>query len=157
MERLTMRSEENDMALIKTGTGYHPICFVCPKLGFCWKCYEEEAIEKLAKYEDAEEQGILLKVPPCRVGDTAYVIDKDSRTGKLSIFAGKWDVVSFRVLKNGEIDVHGEVSYEIPDIFTDGNKTMSACMYVGQNGTKFGEVVFLTHKAAKQKLKELSK
>jgi hypothetical protein len=31
------------------------------------------AIEKLAEYEDAEEQGLLLRLP-CKVGDTVYQI-----------------------------------------------------------------------------------
>lgn len=32
-----------------------------------------DAIDKLADYEDAEEQGLLLRLP-CKVGDTVYVI-----------------------------------------------------------------------------------
>ena len=31
-----------------------------------------EAIDKLAEYEDAEEQGLLLRIP-CKVGDIVYV------------------------------------------------------------------------------------
>lgn len=31
-------------------------------------------IEKLADYEDAEEQGLLLRLP-CKVGDTLYYVD----------------------------------------------------------------------------------
>ncbi len=31
-----------------------------------------EILEKLGKYEDAEEQGLLLRLP-CKVGDTVYV------------------------------------------------------------------------------------
>ena len=30
--------------------------------------------EKLGKYEDAEEQGLLLKLP-CKIGDTVYYIE----------------------------------------------------------------------------------
>lgn len=41
-------------------------------------------LEKLAQYEDLEEQGKLLSVPPCRPGSDAYVIDKNSRTGELT-------------------------------------------------------------------------
>jgi hypothetical protein len=110
----------------------------------------DRKLTKLADYEDTEESGTILKVPPCRVGDAAYVIDKDSRTGEFSVFAGKWDIVSFRASENWEIEVHGRVSYEIPDIFTDSNKTTPTCMYVGQKNTKFGEVVFLTPEEAEQ-------
>ena len=33
-----------------------------------------EAISKLADYEDAEEQGLLLRLP-CKIGDRVYWID----------------------------------------------------------------------------------
>lgn len=33
----------------------------------------KEAIDKLAEYEDLEEQGLLIRLP-CKVGDTVYVI-----------------------------------------------------------------------------------
>lgn len=35
----------------------------------CDNCPIQKAFEKLAAYEDAEEQGLLLKLP-CKVGDT---------------------------------------------------------------------------------------
>lgn len=44
----------------------------------CWKptpCKIPQMVRKLAAYEDAEEQGLLIKLP-CRVGDTVYVIAK---------------------------------------------------------------------------------
>ena len=34
-----------------------------------------EAVDKLADYEDAEEQGLLLRLP-CKVGDTAYYLHR---------------------------------------------------------------------------------
>ena len=37
----------------------------------------EELYRKLANYEDAEEQGLLLKLP-CKVGDTVYFIYHDA-------------------------------------------------------------------------------
>ena len=33
-----------------------------------------EAIQKLAEYEDAEEQGLLVRLP-CKVGDRVYFLD----------------------------------------------------------------------------------
>ena len=35
------------------------------------KVWTADCIEKLGKYEDAEEQGFLLRLP-CKVGDTVY-------------------------------------------------------------------------------------
>lgn len=39
----------------------------------CEGCPIQIAIDKLAEYEDLEEQGLLLKLP-CAVGDTVYCI-----------------------------------------------------------------------------------
>lgn len=35
----------------------------------------KEMIEKLAEYEDLEEQGLLLRLP-CKVGDTVFTLNK---------------------------------------------------------------------------------
>lgn len=45
----------------------------------CGKQHEQLAtwLEKLKTYEDAEEQGLLLKLP-CKVGDTAYHVIRDN-------------------------------------------------------------------------------
>ena len=40
----------------------------------CEKCAIQKAFDKLAEYEDLEEQGLFLKLP-CKVGTTVYVID----------------------------------------------------------------------------------
>lgn len=40
----------------------------------CDSCPIQRAIDKLAKYEDAEEQGLLLKLP-CKVGSSIWYID----------------------------------------------------------------------------------
>ena len=39
----------------------------------CKNCHIQKAFEKLAEYEDLEEQGLLLKLP-CKVGSTVYHI-----------------------------------------------------------------------------------
>lgn len=57
MERLTTR--HNGVAVIKD------------------KSKLKEAMEKLARYEDLEEQGLLLKLP-CKVGDKAYHVIEDN-------------------------------------------------------------------------------
>lgn len=40
------------------------------------KLIEQIAIQRLAEYEDAEEQGLLVRLP-CKVGDTIYRIIDD--------------------------------------------------------------------------------
>ena len=37
--------------------------------------YDGKAIDKLAHYEDLEEQGLLVKLP-CKVDDTVYYVDE---------------------------------------------------------------------------------
>lgn len=39
--------------------------------------HHENYIDKLAAYEDAEEQGLLVRLP-CKVGDTVYKVVKKS-------------------------------------------------------------------------------
>ena len=41
--------------------------------------YKNLLIEKLGKYEDAEEQGLLLRLP-CKVGDSIYSVIEDGLT-----------------------------------------------------------------------------
>ncbi len=66
MERLTARDEQ--------GFAHYPYCFEkCDGDAVGIKCqtrdFEEKICNKLAEYEDMEEQGLLLKLP-CKVGDT---------------------------------------------------------------------------------------
>ena len=42
----------------------------------CKDCAIWKGIQKLAYYEDLEEQGRLIELP-CKVGDTVYVVDTD--------------------------------------------------------------------------------
>jgi hypothetical protein len=76
MERLTMRSPiGGSCVLIKNKSSYKSICLGCEKIGNCRrKCFEEKALEKLAEYEDLEEQCFLVRLP-CKLGDTVYTTD----------------------------------------------------------------------------------
>ena len=55
-------------------------CDCCVNLLYCLAVQAAELRERLKHYEDLEEQGQLF-VPPCKVGDTVYVI-KRCRCGK---------------------------------------------------------------------------
>ena len=112
------------------------------------------AMEKLAAYEDAEEQGQILR-PPCKVGDTVYLIDRDENN-KFKVYEGKWERVSLvQTSKDGPFNLCGEISYDIYDYFYDDGRIMKHGMYVGQKSTKIGEIVFLTKEEAEVKLKEM--
>lgn len=94
-----------------------------------------EILEKLGKYEDAEEQGLFLK-KPCRVGDKVYCIENKQvwpcTIEKISISKsnGTWIEISF--------------PKEMPDI-------TSTEFYPND----IGKTVFLTHEDAEAKLKEM--
>ena len=67
MQRLTTRPQAS---LIK--------CAFCNEEDKCYgnECGEiDKAIQRLKEYEDAEEQGLLIRLP-CKVGDTAYYVHK---------------------------------------------------------------------------------
>ena len=44
----------------------------------CNECGIYQAIQKLAQYEDLEEQGLILRLP-CKVGTTVYLIKSDGK------------------------------------------------------------------------------
>lgn len=73
MERLTER-KYGEIVSVKneeTGISCSSFCNNCSQgTGNC-KCVKE-MVEKLAEYEDLEEQGKLLKVP-CKVGDEIFI------------------------------------------------------------------------------------
>ena len=112
--------------------------------------YVDELADKLGQYEDAEEQGLLLRFP-CKVGDKAYLIGKDEN-GHQKVYEGVWDSISMAQRKNGNFEVCGHISYDVYDFFYDDGRTMLHGMYVGQETTKFDKVAFLTREEAEQAL-----
>lgn len=93
------------------------------------------AIDKLAEYEDLEEQGLLLKLP-CKVGDTLYV---PTRT-----FISEFVIRYIGVSKCHNIFYH-------------------TCLTKGINMTgetfsedKIGKTVFLTQAEAYEALKKMN-
>ena len=110
--------------------------------------YKGLLLEALGKYEDAEEQGLLLRLP-CKVGDTVWVI-----TSPFNVFEGieynenlrdecyESFISSVTFYKNS-------VQYRINAKVT--NHFISA-YYCEQD---FGKTIFRTRAEAEQKLKEM--
>lgn len=73
MDRLTKRGHKKLALLIGTSCSYGHMSYDCQ--------LEEgnellkSALDKLAMYEDLEEQDRLLKLP-CRLGDTVYILNQ---------------------------------------------------------------------------------
>lgn len=71
MERLTYRDKKGEAHLhcYQMCADAHEDCNTAYEVD---RCQRYVAFRKLADYEDAEEQGLLLRLP-CKVGDTVYV------------------------------------------------------------------------------------
>lgn len=134
MERLTFRTELG-VSIDKEED--------CPTCSICCNCdipprkckYISDALEKLADYEDLEEQGRLLKLP-CKVGDTVYGINTDRNiVSALKIIS--MNIYSYAIYFNYQL-IDG--IYKNIVSFTDFD---------------IGKTVFLTKSEAETKLKEL--
>ena len=106
--------------------------------------YKNLLIEKLGKYEDAEEQGLLLRLP-CNVGDTVYCIYE--RYTKCSENEQEFDEYSCQGCECLECDSHKE-------LYVQSQKAYSLDWIV-TNLKNFGKTVFLTKSESEAKLKEL--
>lgn len=131
MERLTKRyipnDEKNGISGIKIFESENKIPFVKVLSGE----YLYPAIEKLATYEDLEEQGLLVRLP-CKVGDDLYCIVNGE-------------------VKKLKVHSFGVPDFEIIDIefkYVDGFKIVR---FVGE----VGKTVFLTREEAEKKLEEI--
>ena len=126
MERLTTRNIAG-VAVYK-----HP--FECEQCGdTIWRLPDYgngSPTEKLAAYEDAEEQGLLLRLP-CKIGTKVYNITW-------------WDDVQKKVV------VKGKTYYR-----TIHKHKVSKSTFGYTDIDDFGKTVFLTKSEAEQKLKEM--
>ena len=95
--------------------------------------------ERLKEYEDAEEQGLLLRLP-CKVGDTIYCVNAGA----------KEPIIKMRVFKVNYKQLHKDRIIIRIDAINDNN--MGENCYLLED---FGKTVFLTKAEAEQKLKEV--
>lgn len=105
----------------------------------CNNCPIQKAFEKLAEYEDLEEQGKLLKLP-CAVGDKIYYLTGTPNS-----------------LGKGEFDRVGESKAVGFYVNEDGLMIRLDYNWHGNHGTYgfFGKTIFLTREEAEAALKEL--
>lgn len=110
------------------------------KKGELWEAYSDypynEVINKLATYEDMEEQGLLVRLP-CKVRDSVYYL-----TGNPSMVSGR----NFnRVESTKAIGFYWD------------EKGLQICLYMphGNHGTYgyFGDTIFLSREEAEAALK----
>lgn len=95
------------------------------------KLIEQIAIQRLAEYEDAEEQGLLVRLP-CKVGDTVWFI---------SPLASKKEIT--------------ETIVEKIVVKEKGVYMKLACNVLYETSCKsIGKTVFFTHEAAEKALED---
>ena len=63
--------------------GCNEYCEMCK--GVCSECAIQKCFNKLAEYEDLEEQGLLLRLP-CKVGDIVYIISRNNEIIPLNVY-----------------------------------------------------------------------
>lgn len=122
MERLTGRFKDGG-------------AFILPSVVSQLSPMKSEIIEKLADYEDAEEQGLLLRLP-CKVGDTVYLVLKYH---KPSLYELK--VIDIILRDN-------ELYFDLVDICDEEYSTPIST-------DDFGKCVFLTREEAEKALADM--
>lgn len=144
-ERLTKKTDEGIWVKESHGENVMKTLYRCygaeplPNYSNCDEGYL--AMEKLAEYETAEDEG-RLAVIPCKVGDTVYqlfVVDIIDKKLTYKIFRAKVTKITidrFRII----------FSFET----LDENKYKSELTM-----ESFGETVFLTREEAEKALKEM--
>lgn len=139
MERLTKRYIDEDDG--RKSIGAYTGCIV-PEI-----CFEGEreyrVLDKLATYEDLEEQGLLVRLP-CKVGDIVY----DS-------FFGYPEPHMVKAISYGYCIGYVEPKIENEIIFYCENYTNT--MKVIFPMKELGRTVFLTREEAVKKLEEMKK
>lgn len=140
MERLTKRyiDEDDGRKSIGAYTGY-----TIPEIWFEGE-REYRVLDKLATYEDLEEQGLLVRLPT-------------NKNKEIYIISSRWTVCSEYGLRFDEYSCIGceyecdsEKEYYIHSTYLS---FIDVTTYVNQ----FGKTVFLTREEAEKKLEEMKK
>ena len=106
-------------------------------IGKCGRYFVGEAIDKLAEYETAEDEGRLVILPKCSIGDTVYIpIDFQNK-----IYTGTVDGFEYSPRRN---------KWVVKIITDDGEKCYEAF-------DDFGKTFFLDVEDAAKALKEMKK
>lgn len=134
------------------GCPYHQNAYGC--------CFEDgelywlkdvaELLEELKSYKEAEEQGLIMRLP-CKVGDTVWVV-----TSPINVF--------------GYDEYDGDAEYEVYESFLSSvsyyasgeqfriyAKVTNSFIVAYFRECDFGESIFLTREDAEKKLEEMKK
>lgn len=142
MRRLTKITDVGLPVIVGDKSLYPVECYDCCIDNKVAKKLLEDAIAKLAEYENLEEQGKLLKLP-CAVGDTVYHI--------CTLKNGKSEIIEMKVgcvEPCGAIRNHKGVC-EVWNVYAETDYTKEYFKFFD-----FGKTVFLTREEAEAALKK---
>ena len=134
MERLTEKDQySQDYKIQAKNLNSH--CVAIDAKGYM--TYYGQHIDKLAEYENLEEQGRLIQLP-CKVGDTVYAIGFNNNKPII------YESVVLRILITEK-----EIVFNVKVDEFEINSQLKQSM--------FGKTVFLTQSEAEQKLNEMER
>ena len=131
MERLTRRSA-NGTGVYATPSG-EPVK---------WENNRHNVLQKLADYEDLEEQGRLIKLP-CKVGDTVW----DNDFGRPCAYT----ITAFSFGECEEYICEPVTTKEVVFYYANSSGSITGSFAESE----IGKTVFLTREEAEAKLKEM--
>lgn len=145
MERLTERYKDSIANTVLIKECGDKLCKnICDDIEYdCSKCGLEKALEKLADYEDLEEQGLLVRLP-CKVGDMVW--DNDF---------GYPESYEIKAFSYGYCDSYVEPSMGIEDEIIFYYENYNGSITGAFPMSEIGKSVFLTREEAKKKLEEM--
>lgn len=134
MERLTRRT--------KLGAAVPYIDLSCESEYNDWIT---DITEKLAEYEDLEEQGLLLRLP-CKVGDTVWCVEEDDYSGMVFMsMCGNYVIASSQYAH-----LKGAFDVQIKEMALESKENYGVETYIFHK-----DDVFLTKEEAEAKLREM--
>lgn len=145
MERLTERYKDSIANTVLIRECGDMLCKnICDDIEYdCSKCELEKALEKLATYEDMEEQGLLVRLP-IKIGDMIW--DNDF---------GYPEPYEIKAFSYGYCDsyVESDIEDEIIFYYKNYNGSITGAFPMSE----IGKNVFLTREEAEKKLEEMKK
>lgn len=104
-----------------------------------------DSANKLAEYEDLEEQGLLLRLP-CKVGDTVWCIEEDDYSGMIFMsMCGDYVIASSQYAH-----LKGAFDAQIKEMALESKENYGVETYIFHK-----DDVFLTKEEAEAKLREM--
>ena len=122
-----------------------------------------QCFEKLAMYEDAEEQGLLLRLP-CKVGDTVYVVKNNTDACDECNYFEEWyyDCVDYCSNKevgkeDGNESFYPQYADEpiCPKQFMEIFVKKATLEWTFNSRKQFGKTIFLTREEAEKALEKM--